>query len=858
MESWDKLPLDLMDDFAEMEKSRPDVYRPIYSLHKWWATRPGTTFRTIGLACLTDENTSKEDILRHTESGSKYDGRYFQSQGDEFEDVRVLDPFSGGGVTHVELNRLGADTIGYELNPVAWWCSKKSVEEVDIELLKQECENVISDVRAETEQYFKTTDPRYDEEAEVLYTMLTQKVGCLTCDEEFELHPRQALKKSKKTIPGAVHCPNDDCDDPVITLDEKISQSEGYRDIKDTEVCPSCGNEFDPMDGNYSSGYAKYTCPNGHKNDLKEYLQREDEKPTFVPFAIQYMSKDGEKRWKTPTEDDLGKISEAEQKLDLDELPIPQQQVPAGNTRNGTGVLQNYNYEYFHELFTPRQLLTYGRLLDRAKEVEDKDCRELIITAISTSLEYNSKLCKWHYGYGIAQPVFERKAYINKVQPVEGNPLNRQQNTVALDNFFDKIQDAKSYCEYPFEKVREEGGVTKYPINGESVDESRLESLHCKTAEQMDEESQSVDYIITDPPYYDNIQYSELSLFFYVWLREGLKDDYEVFEPEYVPRAREIVASSFADKDEEFFIEGLSNVFSECNRVLKSDGEMVFTYHHNDSEAWAVVLEALIKSGFTMTGAYPVLSELPNNPQISDIDNTEYDILIFCNKEEAEDEITLTELRSDLYFEIQDMIEQERERHDNLSPADLGVILRGKCMYYYSKHYPEVYSDGEQVTVDEALEAVDDIIEQVVEGSINLPHEIDNLSRSYALLSKQGAKSYDDLRKQLMSKGLNVRDLEDEQLVEGPRKEKRPVPEEERVQYIESKLGEQIPNEDSSNLLDIDKVHYLAHLYRTEQNTIEYLKAWKSDDLEELAEHISDATGDDTYERVMEMNLMQF
>jgi adenine-specific DNA methylase len=294
---------------------------------------------------------------------------------------------------------------------------------------------------------------------------------------------------------------------------------------------------------------------------------------------------------------------------------------------------------------------------------------------------------------------------------------------------------------------------------------------------------------------------------------------------------------------------------------------MVFTYHHNENEAWSVILEALIRSGFTITGAYPVQSEMPNNPHISELDNAEYDILVYANKEQADEEITLTELRQNLFFELQDMAAEERERHDDLSKADLGVILRGKCMYYYSRHYPNVYSEGEQAGIDEALETVDSIIEQVLEGSVNLPPSIDAVSEAYAAFVQRGPEEYDDLNKQLLAKNLNVSDLEDEKLVKGPRDRKEPVSADERVHHIERKLsrsgngsqqtlgGDEV---DSDALLDVDKVQYLYHLYKTDQNITEYLSEWKTDDLQELAEFLSDATGDDRYGNVMEMNLSQF
>jgi hypothetical protein len=177
-------------------------------------------------------------------------------------------------------------------------------------------------------------------------------------------------------------------------------------------------------------------------------------------------------------------------------------------------------------------------------------------------------------------------------------------------------------------------------------------------------------------------------------------------------------------------------------------------------------------------------------------------------------------------------------------------------MYYYSKHYPDVYSEGEEVGIDEALDTVDSIIEQVLEGSVNLPASIDPLSEAYAGFTQRGGEEYDDLNKHLLAKNLNVSDLEDEKLVKGPRETKEPVTADERVNYIETKLNGSPKN--AENLLDIDKVHYLYHLYKTDQNTVEYLKEWKSDDLEELADFMADVTGDDRYESVMEMGLSQF
>lgn len=847
MTTGDKLPLTEMDNLAEDEKGKRDAYRPVYSIHKWWAPRPGTTFRVLGLAALTDDTVTSKDIL-HKNSSGNYEGLYLQHQDDKFEGKSVLDPFAGGGTTPAEINRLGADVLAYELNPVAWWINKKIMDEIDIPEFQSAAENVLEDVRGKVSELYKTTDPDTGEDAEILYSFQTQILPCLTCGEETRLFKNYTFSRNRKTSPAVLFCPNSKCEERIIELNQEIS---------DTVTCQSCGENFDPSDGNAVSpgGNVKYTCSNGHKHDVQETLKRLDEKPEFEYYAIQYITKSGDKKFKEPDEDDQEAIQKASELLSekFEELPIPTQKIPSGDK---TSRLTARNYEHFHEVFSDRHLLTYGHLFEKAWEYDNQNIAEYLVTAISYSLNRASTLVKWDHYYSIGGDVFPRKSYIPRVQPVEGNPINTAQNIVAVENFFEKVKRAKEYCNRPFEKLRENGELETHYIQNESIDPDRVKTLQCKTSEGMELDDASVDYIITDPPYYDNIQYSELSEYFYVWLHHVLRDEYEEFSAPHVASAREIVQNPRAGKDAEFFIDSLTNVFSECNRVLKDAGELIFTYHHNENEAWSVILQSIVESGFTITGAYPVQSEVPNSVTIRDLENAEYDIIIFADKQSSDDEITLPELRKNLYFEMQDMIERERERHQNLNRADLSVILRGKSLHYYSKHYPNVHSEGEVVGVEKVLDMTNEIIEHILEGTVNLPQGIDSITQAYAAFCQRGHEEYDDLNKHLLSKNLNVSDLEDERLVKGPRDKKQPVMADERITHIRTKLNDNGNGED--RLLDIDRVHYLYHLYKSDQNTVEYLKKWKTQDLERLAEFMADVTGDDRYHDVMEMSLQQF
>jgi putative DNA methylase len=148
-------------------------------------------------------------------------------------------------------------------------------------------------------------------------------------------------------------------------------------------------------------------------------------------------------------------------------------------------------------------------------------------------------------------------------------------------------------------------------------------ALYARTAEDLSFlPDKSIDAIITDPPYYGNVMYGELSDFFYVWLRLALKDDYPEFSPPLVNKEREIVVNEKAVvgtgdtgqgtrvKDDTFFREGLLRCFRECHRVLKDDGLLVFTFHHEKPKAWAAVLDAVLQAGFDIKRVWTYHSEV--------------------------------------------------------------------------------------------------------------------------------------------------------------------------------------------------------------------------------------------------------
>jgi adenine-specific DNA methylase len=244
------------------------------------------------------------------------------------------------------------------------------------------------------------------------------------------------LARTKKTRPGFLYCPNQACDDRIIELENRDKGLEEGAEVTITdggsvtvsadgnEICPNCGHEFDPTDGNY--GYGKYTCSNGHKHDVKETLSRLDEIPQLEHFALQFIDPRGNKRMKEFDESDAERFEDAQTELAelRDELPIPEQKIPDGDK---SGALLNYNYERFDQLFTERHLLTFGLLFKKAKATKNRqfeganaeNIAEFLLTAISNCLERNSKLTMWNYIDSKGENVFRRHAYVPKVQPIE-------------------------------------------------------------------------------------------------------------------------------------------------------------------------------------------------------------------------------------------------------------------------------------------------------------------------------------------------------------------------------------------------------------------------------------------------------
>ena len=137
---------------------------------------------------------------------------------------------------------------------------------------------------------------------------------------------------------------------------------------------------------------------------------------------------------------------------------------------------------------------------------------------------------------------------------------------------------------------------------------------------------------MTDPPFYDNVMYSELSDFFYAWIQNPLKDTGK-FTNTRIDSSKEIIKNHV--KDRNFYKESLKKVYSECNRVLRKDGLMTFTFHHSNPDAWKCIEEAILQSNFKVIDAIPVFSEMDTSTSILNKSAGVIDVILVCAKRES-------------------------------------------------------------------------------------------------------------------------------------------------------------------------------------------------------------------------------
>ncbi|MEK9179728.1 MAG: DNA methyltransferase, partial [Patescibacteria group bacterium] len=242
-------------------------------------------------------------------------------------------------------------------------------------------------------------------------------------------------------------------------------------------------------------------------------------------------------------------------------------------------------------------------------------------------------------GTGAVRHMFSHHILKPERAPIEANVWGTSKSSGSFSNLFrNRIDRAIAYRRAPTEVTGENGtkgvvcsssftGEVESEWPNENISLTRKTYLSCGDSSVSRLPTGSIDLVITDPPFFDNVHYSELADFFYAWQR--LVPRGFIKENETTRSTNEVQDSNPVD-----FANKLQAVFQECNRVLKDNGLLVFTYHHSRDEGWRSVANAILNAGFTVVNAHPVKSEMSvATPKSQASEPIQLDMVIVCRKD---------------------------------------------------------------------------------------------------------------------------------------------------------------------------------------------------------------------------------
>ena len=673
----DDFPFEQLSCIAERESWRKEIYRPIYHVHKWWAQRLGSVFRSILLGALAPKGTDVLDLF------------YSPTR---FPDTVVFDPFMGSGTTLGETLKLGGRAIGRDINPVSYFQVRTALTLRDSEHLEMTFREIEADVADVISSYYITPLPD-GTLCQVLYYFWVMRVPCPVCCVPVDLFSnyifaRHAYSRRHPTV--QVVCPR--CG-ALSSQDHRVRQIE----------CSACNHRFDAATGPVKGKAAK--CP----RCLCEFaigrtIRETGSPPTYRMYAKLVLTPDGKKEYLPITDYDEVVYRKAAAGLEQSPHRIPDGTIEPGYN---TDQVLNYGFRSWVDMFNARQLLCISTLAERIKQIDDALLRDAFTCLFSGVLEFNNMFASYKgEGTGAVRHMFYHHILKPERTPLEANIWGTPKSSGSFSTLFrSRMLRAAQYARQPFELALspdESGGRSvkvdsiNEPLTGitnsnsyeQFAGNARL-YVSCGDSATTDLPDGCVDVVVTDPPFFDNVHYSQLADFFYAWQRLIL-DDFPSHSANTTRSTAEVQNS-----DAVAFTGRLALVFQEATRVLKDDGLLVFTYHHSRWEGWRSVLDAIEAAELRIEACHPVKSEMsvaaPKHQAKAPIN---FDIIMVCRKKLPGTTRTDTWEGMNLGRSLElaeDQILRLRTGGWKLSRNDIGVIVMAQVVAEISRQ-PSKYA----------------------------------------------------------------------------------------------------------------------------------------------------------------------
>lgn len=585
-----EFPITEVNDLAALESYNKHLFRPNTYLHKWWARRSGTTFRHIlKWLCPTPD---KRD--------------YYAPGG--LDGQIILDPMMGGGTTLHEAIRMGASVIGCDIDPIPVLQAQASLSLLPLEDKHAVFQQFYSKLYSILSPLFMTTCPDCHASCETQFVLYGVHKKC-DCGETILV---DSLKLREEPDGSIIRlCPHSG----EVYSGTPREVSNGTKPLileKHVRQCTVCGKGFE------------------EKKELPYYER-------YKPLVVVGQCKTHGQFFK-PVDAGDRRVFDQAQDLYLSKVQLPYSDFTIHGGPKSNDLLTRGIKNYI-DLYSPRQALYLSICKQLIEEVEPEH-RLWLALLISTSLEFNALLC----GYkgsdkrrpGAIRHVFSYHAYSFPYTALENNPVFSGESSGTLGRLFrDRIQGGTLWAQAPVERKRQGSSWTKVTVFGEvdgGIQVRSIEDLqatpHSFLVMQHDSSKlplpdESVDHIVTDPPYFDSVQYSDLANFFRVWLRwllpEAAQWDYTTTDS----------AVAETERDGLKYQNVLAAIWAQCYRVLKKpSGRLIFTFHHWRAEAWIHLTLSLKRANFRLVTSYTVQSENPISVHIRQLNALQHDSIL--------------------------------------------------------------------------------------------------------------------------------------------------------------------------------------------------------------------------------------
>lgn len=736
------LPLEKINSESAREKSIRHGHPS--TLHLWWARRPLAAARAVIWSSLVDDPSSHPEQFPTEEAQNAERQRLFRILEDlvvwensNDEDVlnaakaeimkstdnqppALLDPFAGGGAIPLEAQRLGLEAHAHDLNPVAVMINKAMIE------IPPKFAGM-APVNPTPENRYKSgwkgaaglaEDVRYY--GEWMKQEAFKRIG--------HLYPQVKVPEEQgggyATVIAwiwarTVKCPNPACGcDMPLMRSAYLSKKKGNQAWIQTE---------------FENGKTLFKIKHSGKPSLDGTVGRKGGicSACGTPVELNYIREHGRN----------GKMGAALAAIVAESgkgriyLPVNEEHTLAANvvrpddypsavlpTNPRDFKTPNYGLKYFEDLFTNRQLTaltTFSSLVAEAQQKAEADAiacgvkndhiplREggmgaraygeavgaYLSFVVNKLADRGSSICSWDSSREGLRNTFGRQAIPMVWDFAEGNPFCNSSG--CFDNCVEWV--IKCIAQFP---ASNDGVVAQFDAQSD-----------CNLRNIM---------VSTDPPYYDNIGYADLSDFFYIWLRQSLKETYpNLFRTMLVPKVEELIATPYrhdgsTEKAKEFFEDGMLATCKQIYKYVREDVPVTIYYAYKQSDTdddktastgWETMLTSIVKAGFAITGTWPMRTEMANRSIASGANALASSIVLVCRKRpEFAPQTTRRNFINALKRELRPAL--QKLQASNIAPVDLAQSAIGPGMGVYSRYRRVLEADGSEMTVRSALQII--------------------------------------------------------------------------------------------------------------------------------------------------------